>query len=155
MLVDTRYFGTIDLDEKKMITFEQGIMGFEDHKRWALLYDIEKEDDSAISWLQSLDDAGLALPVINPFCVMEQYNPTVEDELLKGLGEFKDEDLLVLLALTVPEDVEKITANMKAPFLINPDTARGIQVIVENQDYPVRFAVYEAVRRKKEEKGEA
>ena len=40
-----------------------------------------------ISWLQSLNEPGLALPVINPVLVMEDYNPVVEEELLSGLGE--------------------------------------------------------------------
>lgn len=151
MLTETRYFGKIDLDESKIITFEQGIMGFEEYKKWALLYDVEEKDDTSISWLQSLEEPQLALPVVSPFCLVEQYNPVVEDELLKELGEFKDEDLIVLLALTVPGEVEKTTANLKAPFIINPDTAKGIQVIVENADYPVRFQVYEAVQKKKME----
>jgi len=154
MLTNTRCFGTIDLDENKIITFDQGIMGFEEYKKWALLYDMESKEESSISWLQSLDEAALALPVVSPFCLVEEYNPVVEDELLKGLGEFKDEDLIVLLALTVPEDAKKTTANLKAPFILNPETAKGIQVIVENADYPVRFQVYEAVQRRKEQRGE-
>lgn len=151
MLVDTRCFGRVELDEKKILQFPQGIMGFEDKKRWTILYDIESGDGSSISWLQSIDEAGLALPVVSPFSLMKEYNPIVEDEQLECLGEFKDDDLLVLLALTVPKDVEKTTANMKAPFIINPATATGIQVIAENEDYPIRFRVAEAVRKMKEE----
>ncbi len=149
MLAETRYFGTIDLDENRVILFERGIMGFEGYKKWALLYDIESEGENNISWLQSLEEANLALPVISPFCLVEEYAPIVEDELLESLGKFADEDLMVLLALTVPADVKKTTANMKAPFIINPDTAKGIQVIAENEDYPVRFQVYEAVQQRK------
>lgn len=151
MLAETRYFGTVDLDESRIITFEHGIMGFEGYKKWALLYDIESKGDNNISWLQSLEEASLALPVISPFCLVEEYAPVVEDELLECLGEFTDEDLMVLLALTVPADVKKATANLKAPFIINPDTARGIQVIADNEDYPVRFQVYEAVQQRKEQ----
>lgn len=150
MLVKTRYFGEIDLDEAKIVTFPQGIMGFSDQKRWTLLYDAEAKGNHAISWLQSLDEVNLALPVVSPFSLMENYHPIVEDELLKELGDFNDEDLLVLLALTVPSDAKKTTANMKAPFIINPNTAKGVQIIVENEDYPVRFQVYEAVQRMKE-----
>ena len=152
MLTNTRCFGTIDLDENKIITFDQGIMGFEEYKKWALLYDMDAKDTGSISWLQSLDEAALALPVINPFCLVEEYRPVVEDELLKGLGEFQDEDLMILLALTVPSEPKKATANLKAPFIINPNTAKGIQVIVENADYPVRFQVYEAIQHMKEKK---
>ena len=149
MLAKTRYFGTIDLDESRIITFERGIMGFEGYKKWALLYDIEAEGDNNISWLQSLEEANLALPVVSPFCLVEEYAPIVEDEQLESLGEFADEDLMVLLALTVPTEVKKTTANFKAPFIINPNTAQGVQVIAENEDYPVRFQVYEAVQQKK------
>ena len=114
MLAKTKYFGTIDLDESRIITFERGIMGFEGYKKWALLYDIEAEGDNNISWLQSLEEANLALPVVSPFCLVEEYAPIVEDEQLESLGEFADEDLMVLLALTVPvyEAVQqKKTAN--------------------------------------------
>ena len=76
MLVQTRCFGEIDLDENKIITFDQGMLGFEEYKRYAILYDIEKEKPT-ISWLQSLDEPGLAFPIINPCYVKKEYNPIV------------------------------------------------------------------------------
>lgn len=155
MLVKTKYFGEIDLAEDKIIQFEKGIMGFEEYKNYTLLFDIEEGDNASISWLQSLDEPTLALPVINPFLVKEDYNPTVEDELLKPLGEIKEESLVILLSLTVPSDITKMTANLKAPFIINSDTKRGSQVIVENNDYEVKYNIYEAVQNLKKQKGEA
>ena len=43
MLVKTRYFGEIDLTEDKIVTFEQGIMGFEEYKKYTILYDSDEE----------------------------------------------------------------------------------------------------------------
>lgn len=150
----TKHFGEIDLEEDKIITFDNGIMGFEDIKRYTILFDIEAGEKPVISWLQSIDEPGLAIPVINPLLVKEDYNPTVEDELLTPLGEINDENLLVLLSLTVPSDLTNMTTNLKAPFIINSDTRKGCQVIVENSDYPVKYNVYEIFETIKKTKGE-
>lgn len=149
MLVKTKHFGEVDLEEEKVITFDYGMMGFEEYKRFAILYDIEKERESSISWLQSLDAPELAFPVINPFLVDEEYKPTVNDEYLKSLGIFEDEDLVILLTVTVPEKIEKITANFKAPVVINATTGKGCQVIAENQEYKVKQEIYEILKQRK------
>ena len=153
MLVKTRFFGEVDIEDEKILTFDNGIMGFEDMKRWTLIYDIDKGSEGPISWFQSLDMAELALPVINPYTVTAVYEPVVEDELLKPLGEFKDEELVTFLTITIPsEDPSKTTANFRAPILINPVNRKGIQVIVNNEDYPIKFSIYESVQKMKAEK---
>ena len=153
MLVKTRFFGEVDIEDEKILTFDNGIMGFEDMKRWTLIYDIEKGSEGPISWFQSLDMAELALPVITPYTVTAVYEPVVEDELLKPLGEFKDEELVTFLTITIPsEDPSKTTANFRAPILINPVNRKGIQVIVNNEDYPIKFSIYESVQKMKAEK---
>jgi flagellar assembly factor FliW len=154
MLIETKHFGEIELDENKVINFEQGIMGFEDNKRYTILYDLEEGDKATISWLQSLDEPGLALPVVSPLSVMPDYNPIVEDELLNSLGDLTDENIIILLTLTVPSDLTKMTANLKAPFIINSDTCKGYQIIVENQDYLIKHNMYDTIQKLKEEKGE-
>ncbi len=154
MLINTKYFGEIDLDENKIITFEHGIMGFEEYKRYTILYDLEEGDKANVSWLQSLEEPGFALPVINPLSVKSDYNPIVEDEVLNSLGEITDENLVILLTLTVPNDITKMSVNLKAPFIINSDTRKGCQIIAENQDYEVKYNVYKGIQKLKEEKGE-
>ena len=52
MLVKTRFFGEVDIEDEKILTFDNGIMGFEDMKRWTLIYDIEKGSEGPISWFQ-------------------------------------------------------------------------------------------------------
>ncbi|ROR31551.1 flagellar assembly factor FliW [Mobilisporobacter senegalensis] len=150
----TKHFGEIELGEEKIINFDNGIMGFEDYKRYTILFDIESGEKPVISWLQSIEEPGLAIPVINPLYVREDYNPTVEDELLISLGELNDENIIVLLSITVPSDITKMTSNLKAPFIINSDTRKGCQVIVENSDYPVKYNVYESLEKIKKTKGE-
>lgn len=154
MLIESKYFGQIDLNEEKIIYFDHGIMGFENYKRYTILYDIEEGNNPNISWLQSVDEPGIALPVINPLYVKADYDPIVEDELLKPLGEITDENLVILLSITVPSDITAMTANLKAPFIINSDTRKGNQIIVENGDYEVKYNIYEVLKSRKEEKGD-
>ena len=154
MKVLTKFFGEVELDDKKVLEFPNGIIGFEDFKKYAILYDEQNEEEKRISWLQSLEEPKLALPVIDPLAIMSDYSPMIEDELLKPLGDPADEDLLFLLAMTVPSDMTKVTANMKAPFIINAVTCKGAQIIVDNADYPVKFNVYESVQKMKEKAGE-
>ncbi len=120
-----------------------------DYKQFTLLYDCDKEQTN-ISWLQSLEEPSLALPVIKPWLVKEDYNPTVEDELLASLGELTEENLVILLTMTVPEDTKQMSVNLKAPVVINADTRKGIQIIAENQDYEVKYKVYEILKNKQE-----
>jgi len=152
MRVRTKHFGEIDLDESKILYFENGILGFEDCKKYTILYDIDEGKRSEISWLQSLDEPSLAIPVINPFNLKEDYNPEVEDELLKPLGEMTADDIVVLVSVTVPSDITKMSANLKAPFIINAETRKGAQIIVENQDYEIKYYFYNKLQATKEAK---
>lgn len=154
MRVQTKFFGEVELDDNKVIEFPNGIIGFEDFKKFAILYDIEDDRDTKISWLQSLEEPTLALPVVDPLAVTTEYVPMIEDELLKPLGNPADEDLLFLLVMTVPSDMTKVTANMKAPVIISTEERKGVQLIVDNADYPVKFNVYESVQKMKEKAGE-
>lgn len=150
MLVKTKYFGEIELTEEKIITLDRGLMGFEEYKRYTILYDCEKEGGTNIMWFQSVEDQGLVLPMINPLIVKDDYNPVVEDELLVPLGEITEENLVILLTMTVPENIKEMSVNLKAPVIINADTRKGVQIIVENQDYEVKYKVYDVLKKKKE-----
>lgn len=150
MLIQTKYFGEIDLTDEKIITLEKGLMGFDEFKQYTILYDCEKEEGTNISWFQSVDEPTLALPVINPLIVKEDYNPVVEDELLQALGDINEENLVILITMTVPEDIKEMSVNLKAPIIINADTRKGAQIIVENQDYEVKYKIYDVLKKKKE-----
>lgn len=150
MLVKTKFFGEVELPEEKIITFERGLIGLNEYKRFTILYDCEKED-SNISWLQSVEEPTLVLPIIRPWIVKEDYNPVVEDELLQSLGELTEENLIILVTMTVPADkIEDMSVNLKAPLVINSDTRKGAQIIAENADYEVKYKVYELLKERKE-----
>ncbi len=138
MIIETRDFGTVEIEDEKVIHFTQGIPGFDEYKDYVILYDHDGEKQELFSWLQCATEPSLAFPVVDPFQLMDTYNPMIEDDLLEPLGDFTDEDLMVLLLATVPADVKKTSVNMKAPILINARNYQAMQVIVENEDYQIK-----------------
>ena len=154
MKITTRIFGEVDIDDGRIITFPKGIIGFPDLKKFTLIFDSEKENDGTpgIMWFQSMDEPQFAMPVIIPNYVVPDYNPIVNDELLDGLGELNEKNIYVITTISVPEDIKNMTINLKAPIVINTETLKGAQIIVENEDALVRFPVYDILKAAKEGK---
>lgn len=153
MKAKTRLFGEIDIEEDKIIRLENGMIGFPDMQNFALIFDEEKGNEAKIMWLQSMDEPQVAFPVMRPELVMQGYNPTVNDEVLEPLGTINDENIFVVVTLTAVADVKKNSVNLKAPIIINTETRKGCQIIVED-DYPVKYNIYKALKEKKEKAGE-
>lgn len=148
MKVNTRIFGEIDIAEDKIIQFVNGIVGFPDMVDFTLIHDEEKGPEG-IAWAQSIQEPQFALPVINPLFIKEDYNPKVEDELLKPLGEFGAEDMLVLATITIPSNIKDMTVNLKGPIVINAATKKACQVIAEGDECEVKFPIYEILKKRK------
>lgn len=148
MTASTRLFGTITIEDEKLITFPDGIIGFPFMKQFALIRD-EENEDAAIMWMQSMDEPQFAMPVVEPHLVVKGYNPVIDDEHLLPVGDLKEEHTYSLVTITVPANIEKMTANLKAPIIINMENNRAVQLIVEDE-YEVKHPIYETLRKRKE-----
>lgn len=154
MKAQTRLFGEIDIAEDKIITLDKGMIGFPELKHFALIFDEEKDQEKVtIMWFQSMDDGDIAFPVMVPDKVKEDYKLTVSDEILTSLGELGPENTYVLVTVSVPKKIEDFSVNLKAPIIINTKLQKGVQTIAEN-DYPVKYKVYDLLKAKKERAGE-
>ena len=89
------------------------------------------------------------MPVINPLVLKEDYNPQVDDDVLKDIQPFDAENLLVLVTMTIPHDLKEMTINLRGPLLINSDTRKGVQIIVEDESCPVKFKIYDILEERK------
>lgn len=149
MKVNTRIFGEMNVDDANIIYFAKGIIGFPELQKFALMKDKDKPD-SAIMWMQSLDEGEFALPVLVPNYVMDNYAPSVEEGILESLGDFDPNDLMLLVTITVPSDIKKMSVNLKAPIIINHKNRYACQALAENEEYEVKHMIYEELRKKKE-----
>ena len=147
----TRAFGEIEIDESKVINFPGGIIGFPDLQHFVLLYD-EDQGNNTVKWLQSVEEPGFAMPVISPLIVKDDYNPSVDDELLKPLGEMNDDDMVVLVTMTIPHEIEKMTVNLRGPVIINSATCKGCQIIIDSDEYKVKYPIYDKLAEAKKQK---
>ena len=154
MKANTRIFGEIEIADEKIITMERGMIGFPNLNHFALIFDEEKgQKQTSIMWLQSMDDTDIAFPVMDPHAVKEDYNPNVNEEIVAPIGELNEENTFVLVTVTVPKKIEDFSVNLKAPIVVNMDNGKAVQLIVED-DYPVKYKVYEVLKAKKEKAGE-
>lgn len=149
MVMNTRLFGEVTIDDSKMIHFPGGIVGFPNLQDFALIHDTEQGENGGIHWMQSVQEPNFAMPVIDPLRVKTDYNPEADDELLSAIGDINPDELLVLVTITVPSDLTKMTVNLKAPFVINVATRKACQVIVEG--YDVKYPIYDILQKMKKE----
>ena len=148
MKIKTRVFGEIEITKEKIITFERGIIGFPELKNFILLHDKEKGLD-AIHFLQSIEEPYFAIPVINPLIIKDDYAPQVKEELLSSIGNVTDDNLLVMVTITIPSDLIKMSVNLQGPIIINTEEQKGCQVILENHNYSVKFPIYEILQKRR------
>lgn len=148
MNIQTKNFGEITIADDKIIHFPSGIIGFPDLTEFALVHD-EENGVGSIHWLQSVQEPAFAMPVMDPLLVKPDYNPEVDDELLKPIGELIPDELLVMVTVTVPSDLTKMSVNLRGPIIINAAEKKACQVIIEGEGYAVKFPIYEILNAKK------
>lgn len=149
MNIKTKAFGEVEIAEDKIITFENGIIGFPELRRFTLLHDEDRGAGAGIRFLQSVDEAGFAMPVMDPLLVNSDYDPEVDDELLHSLGDLTDENILVLVTVTIPSDLTQMSVNLQGPIIINVEERKACQLIVEGSAYPVKYPIYEVFKNRK------
>jgi len=133
MKYKTRDFGEIDIKDSDILTFAQPLFGFEDYRRFALIYN--HEIGESLVWLQSLDDPDLCFILFDPTPLSSFFKPElphwIEDVLGKG-------DYICWVLCAIPDDIRKTTVNLKSPIFINPNTRKVAQIMLD-QNYPIRF----------------
>ena len=142
MQIETIRFGQVEVDEAKLITFDDGIPGLEEYHKYALL---QFEDSYPIIWLQSVEEVGVCLPVLDTYAVLSGYVFDIDDEDVKILMLNGPEDLHVVSVLVIPEEIRQMTVNLAAPIIINTVTGKAKQILLSGSDYNVRAPVFQDI----------
>lgn len=152
MLIETERFGTLELKDRKTLEFPNGIPGFEELRNFILL---ETEETRPLLWLQSLENKHIALPVVIPFEIINDYYVDVRENELHDLTLEAPEDLLILCVVVIPQEVQKMTANLASPIVINTKLGKGKQLVIDAATLPLRYPIYDEIMKKLVEGGEA
>ena len=142
MQIETIRFGAMEVDDGKLLEFDEGIPGLEEFRKFALL---RFEESYPIIWLQSVEDGGVCLPVMDTFAVLPGYVFDLEDEDVSHLDMKGPEDLLVVSVLVVPEEIKGMTANLAAPIVVNVSTGKAMQVMLSGSNYNIRTPIFSAI----------
>jgi flagellar assembly factor FliW len=132
IIIDTSRFGKLEIDPEGVINLTEGLLGFPGQKRYVLL---SFAANGPFTWLQSLDDPGLAFVLIDPRLVDQNYKITVEQEILEGLNISDANRCIVYVIVTLNQDPKQVTANLLGPIIINPDSNQGRQVVLMDTEY--------------------
>ncbi|CAB4600661.1 MAG: flagellar assembly protein FliW [Actinomycetes bacterium] len=142
MQFETRRFGTIVIDDDEAFAVPAGIPGFPDLRRVALLGagpapGATPSEDSSLYWMQDLDDGDLAFMCLVPWEVFPDYEIDIDE---KSLGITDEADVRVLALVTVhrDDDIPHLTANLRAPLVIDVARRRLQQVILADSRWPIR-----------------
>ncbi len=135
MRIDTERFGSIEIDDRELFLFPQGLIGLETLRQWALLPDPE---NASVAWLQSASRGDRALAVISPRVFVPNYRIHVSSRSLESLQLRSDHRTFVLT--TVAGSVGQMTTNLRAPIIINLDRRLGCQVVTGDEQ-PMQFAL--------------
>ena len=148
MEINTELFGKIQIDEDAIIDFETGLPGFTEAKRFTLVEDKEHLT-GVFCCLQSVDDPALAFTLLDIFSVMPEYNPLVDKREISDIGEYEKEDLDIYNILCMADNIVDVTVNLKAPIVVNVKTKKGKQVIVDNEEYSIKYRIFEKLKNRK------
>ena len=139
MKITTTRFGELEVDKKDIIEFTEGLLGFENLKKFFI---VDPGDQTLILWLQSTDDAGTAFPIIEPKIFQPNYMIKLLPVELNSLALENLQNASVYTVLTIPQNVTEMSANLKAPIIINNKTKMSRQIVLQDSKLEVRFKMY-------------
>lgn len=146
MEVKTKAKGIVNVEEKQLVTFPNGLLGFEKYTKFAL---IDSEYEPFI-WLQSTEESNLAFLMIDPFLICGDYEADIDDSTLKNIGVESAEDIIIMTLVTIPKDGSAMTANFLGPIVINKKNRKCLQVILNDNRWTTKFDIVKALKKKGE-----
>ena len=136
MQIDTKYFGPVEYEPEDLLSFPNGLFGFESEHSFLLLP--FAGSNGSLLCLQSVNTPGLAFVVMNPFSLCPDYAPSLPAEELQFLGASESGELGYYVLCAVKEPVCESTVNLRCPIVVHPSDRTAAQVILEDTPYHMR-----------------
>ncbi|MGQ9631082.1 MAG: flagellar assembly protein FliW [bacterium] len=147
MIVKTERFGDLEVNESDIITMVEGIVGFEDVKRYVLL----ERENSIFHWLQAVDRPDLAFVVVRPEEIRVDYKLEMTQTAIDKLELKSLADAACFAIVVIPSNKpEEMRANFKAPVVINVKNKKADQVLALGEEYQMRHYIMDELKRSAE-----
>ncbi|MCB0384184.1 MAG: flagellar assembly protein FliW [Bdellovibrionales bacterium] len=145
MRIQTSRFGVVEITEQDVIDFPEGLLGFNDCRKFVLLDD---PNDEIFAWLQSCEEPGLAFPVLEPELFSANYAISLSKFDLESIRKTDLEGTRSFAIITIPEDPTQMTANMKAPVVINVAERVGRQCVLQDNRLAIREPIFSKLQQR-------
>jgi len=143
VIIKTGRFGQLTVGDDETILIPQGILGFPEYRKFCL---IDPGDETLILWLQSLDNHEIAFPLLEPKIFKPDYAARLSAAELRELKLENVNQSAVFGILTISEDITKMTANLKAPLVINLKQQLAKQVVLQENEYSIKHEMFKELR---------
>jgi flagellar assembly factor FliW len=140
MEINTKHFGPFEVDDEATIFFPEGLPGFEHLKKFVIINRLDLE--LPVCWLQSIENEELAFVLIDPFYVDKDYDIDIDDKEIEVIEAKGSDEILIYSIVVVPKDLRKMTANLRAPVLVNMKKKLGKQVVLNDTKYNLKYRVF-------------
>jgi flagellar assembly factor FliW len=138
VVINTTRFGRVQVGNEDLITFPEGILGFNDLKKFILLDD---PNDDIFAWLQSCETPDVAFPILEPELFLSEYQVVLTKSDLEAL-KLADKKPRCFSIITIPEDPTLMTANLKAPIVINVQLRIARQCVLQDNQLAIRESIF-------------
>lgn len=143
MKIKTTRFGELEVNPNDVITFSEGLLGFENLKKYFV---VDPGDSTLILWLQSTEDDKVAFPIIEPKIFKPDYIAKLLPADLNGLELETLQTAKLYSILTIPANVTEMSANLKAPVVINSAKKVGKQIVLQDSKLSVKHEMYRELK---------
>lgn len=141
--IKTTRFGELEVNPNDIITFSEGLLGFENLKKYFV---VDPGDSTLILWLQSTEDEKVAFPVIEPKIFKPDYIAKLLPADLNGLELESLQTAKLYSILTIPANVTEMSANLKAPIVINSAKKVAKQIVLQDSKLSVKHEMYKQLK---------
>lgn len=140
MILNTVKFGEIEIEESRIFDFVLPIIGFNDLTKFIIL---DPKKETLFKWLQSVEDPGLAFPIISVAILDYDYSVDLNDGVVKSLDIKNTESLLVMNITSIPQDNPRgTTINLLAPLIFNLENMTAGQVVLSGSGYDISYPMF-------------
>jgi len=141
--IKTTRFGELEVNPNDIVTFNEGLLGFENLKKYFV---VDPGDSTLILWLQSTEDDKVAFPIIEPKIFKPDYIAKLLPADLNGLDLESLQAAKLYSILTIPANVTEMSANLKAPVVINSAKKVGKQIVLQDSKLSVKHEMYKQLK---------
>lgn len=134
MQIATKFLGLKDIDEKKIIEFAEGILGFPEIKRYVLFPYAE----TPFLFLQAVEHTDLCFVLLDPCLISDDY---VQEVLAETAGSFGAAEPLIYVLVSVDEEKAEVRVNLQAPIIMQAEGKTAGQTVLTKKDYPVAYVL--------------